>query len=324
MNSARQWVVHAAMCAAVLAVLPGTPATAQDSYPNRPVRLIVPVPPAGAADIAARAFAQDWSIRLGHPVVVDNRVGAAGVIGSEMVMRASPDGYTLLYALVSTHSVIPAVMARPPYDPLKDFAPVIRVLDCPQTLIASNSSPFSTVLELIAYARQNPGKLNYGSTGTGSVQHLAGELLKQVAGINIVHVPYKGDGPAMNDLMAGVIHIYFSPSARPAVESRKAKLLGVATPQRWPTTPDWPTLSETGLPGFWVVGWAGIMAPAATPRPIIQRLNATGNETISQPETRKRFTAISCEPAGGPPEALENVIRNDLGRFKALGIRLDG
>jgi tripartite-type tricarboxylate transporter receptor subunit TctC len=324
MNAARGWAARASMCAAVLSVLPWTIAGSQEPYPSRPIRLVVPVPPGGAADIAARALAQDWSNRLGQLVIVDNRVGAAGVIGSEIVMRASPDGYTLLYALVSTHSVVPAVLAKPPYDPVKDFTAVIRVLDCPQTLIASNSAPFSTVAELIAHARQHPGRLNFASTGTGSVQHLAGELLKQAAGIDVVHVPYKGDGPAMNDLIAGVVHIYFSPSARPAVESRKAKLLGVASLQRWPTTPDWPTIAESGLPGFWVLGWAGIMAPAATPRPIIQRLNATGNEAISHPETRKRFTALSCEPAGGPPEALETTIRNDLGRFKALGIRLDG
>jgi tripartite-type tricarboxylate transporter receptor subunit TctC len=295
---------------------------AQDPYPSRPVRLIVPVPPGGAADLAARAFAQEWGPRLGQTLIIDNRVGASGIIGAEAVMRSPADGYTLLYALVSTHAAIPAVSAKPPFDPLADFVPVIRVVDCAQTLVATNQAPFSNVAELIAYARQNPGRVNYGSAGTGSVQHLAGELLRQAAHIEITHVPYRGDGPAMNDLMAGVIHIYFTPSARTAVEARKAKLLGVASAQRWSAAPDWPTIAESGLPGFEMLGWAGIAAPAATPRAVVQRLNAAGNQALAQAETRKRLTGLSCEPAGGAPEAFESTIRADLARFRQLGVRL--
>jgi len=312
-------VFTAALAACVDGAAAQDPSTGPvPAYPSKPVRLVLPGPPGGAADLTARTLAEPMSRKLGQPIVIDNRPGASGAIGSELVARSSPDGYTLAFVLISSHAVFPALAAKPSYDPLRDFAAVIRVADCPQTLVASNSAPFSNVAELIAYAKRNPGKIDYASAGTGSISHLAGEMLRLAADIDIVHVPYKGDALALNDVMAGVVHIYFTPAARPAVEAKRVKLLGVGSPGRWPATPDWPTLSESGLPGFQMVGWNGVMAPAGTPRAIVERLNLLGNEALAAPEVKKRLGELSCAAAGGPPEVFEATIRGDLARFRRL------
>jgi tripartite-type tricarboxylate transporter receptor subunit TctC len=210
-----------------------------------------------------------------------------------------------------------------PYDPLKDFVPVIKIGDSVQTLVARNSLPASSVRELIAYAKKNPGKVTYASSGVGSIAHVAGELFRQQAGVDLVHVPYKGDAPAMNDVVAGFADIVFTPQAKPLVDAKKVKVLGVASAKRTAANPEWPTIAESGLPGFDLTSWVGIMAPAGTPREVVAKLNQVADGVIRAPAMRKRFEDIGYEPAGGSPEAFAAAIRNDIARFKKLDIKLE-
>ena len=298
-------------------------ASAQDNYPSRPVRLVVPYPPGGTADLVSRVFAQELSNKLGQPIVIENRGGATGRVGSEAVMRSAPDGYTLLTAVISSHGIAPALSKSYPFDPTKDFVPVIKMGGSPVTLIARRNFPASTVGELIAFAKANPGKVNFASAGPGSVAHLAAELLKQAAGIEMTHVPYRGDAPAVNDLMSETVDLYFAPVGWPIVQGGRVKLMGTASPQRSPLTPDWPTLSETGAPGFVLVSWTGIMAPAGTPPEIVRKLNALGNEVLAMPAVRKRFADMAYDTGGGSPADFGADIKNDLDRFRHLNEKLN-
>ncbi len=299
-------------------LLSSGPAPAQQSYPDRPIRLIVAFPPGGTADLVSRVFAQELAKKLGQSIVVENRPGAAGRIGAEAVMRSPADGYTLITAVTSSHGIAPALSKTFPYDPVKDFASVIKLGGSPMALVARNGFPASTAGELVAYAKANPGKINFASTGPGSFSHLAGELLKQAAGIDMTHVPYKGDSDAIKDMISEVVDIFFTPVARPQVEGKLIKVIGVAAAKRTSATPAWPTIAESGGPDLILASWTGIMAPAGTPREIIARLNALGNEVLALPAVRQRFGELAYEPGGGTPEAFAAEVGNEVSRLRRL------
>src|SRR5690349_12578544 len=248
-------------------VVPAQPAT----YPTKPIRLIVPFPPAGTTDILARAVAQKLSETWGQQVVVDNHPGAGGNIGSDIVAKASPDGYTLLMGTVGTHAINPSLYAKMPYDHVKDFAPVILVAGVPNVLVVNPALPVKSVQELIVYGKANPGKLNFASSGNGTSIHLSGELFKTMTGIQMTHVPYKGSSPALTDLIAGQVQLMFDnlPSSLQFIKAGKLRALAVTSLERSSALPDVPTLAESGLPGFEVSSWFGVLAPAGTPNDII-------------------------------------------------------
>lgn len=309
-------------CICIVGIM-SSPAWSQDTYPSKPIRMVVAFAPGGATDIVGRAFGKELEQLLGQPIVIDNRSGATGRIGSEIVARARPDGYTLILALTSTHAVLPALSSNMPYDAVKDFSGVIKIGEAPLTLIASSTLPFSTVRELVTYAKSNPGKLTYASSGIGSLLHLAGELFAQVADISIVHVPYKGSGTVLADMISGRVDIMFMPTPAPALETKRIKAIGITSRQRSASAPNLPTLSEGGVSGFFVTSWIGVMAPAGTPRPVIHKVNELGNQVLARPALRKRLGELSYEAIGGTPEAFEAAIRDDIAQFRKLNIKLE-
>jgi tripartite-type tricarboxylate transporter receptor subunit TctC len=311
-----------ALAAAAVLMLNIVPGSAQQ-YPTRPIRLVVPFAAGGAADLVARLVGQAVGERLGQSVVIENRPGATGTIGSLAVARAAPDGYTILMTVISSHAVQPVLKKEPPFDPIGDFTPIVRIANSIQTLVARNNLPASNVTELVAYAKQNPGKVNYGSSGVGSFPHLGGKMMERAAGLDMVHVPFNGDGPAMNAIIAQSLDILFTPSARSHVEAKSVKLIGISALQRSRAIPDWPTLHETGLPGFELVSWVGFMAPAGTPADVVARLNRTTNEALTDASVRTRLEQIGYSVAGGSPADFADAIRNDIARFKALNITID-
>jgi tripartite-type tricarboxylate transporter receptor subunit TctC len=250
----------------------------------------------------ARLVGHALEERLGQAVVIDNRPGATGTVGSLAVARAAPDGYTILVTVISSHAVQPALKKNPPFDPFADFAPVVRIANSIQTLVARNNLPASTAAELVAYAKQNPGKVNYGSSGVGSLPHLGGKMMERAAGIEMVHVPFSGDAPAMNAIISENLDILLTPSARSYVEAKNVKLIGISSLQRSPATPAWPTLNETGLPGFELVSWVGLMGPAATPAEIVARLNRAMNDAPATPACAPDWSrsAIAWRAAAPP------------------------
>jgi tripartite-type tricarboxylate transporter receptor subunit TctC len=311
----------AALVALLLAVSQ-LPARSQD-YPVRPIHLIVPFNAGGAADIVARVIGQSLSEKLGQAVVVENRAGATGAIGSLAVARAEPDGYTLLMAVISSHAVSPAMRKNPPFDPVKDFSPIVRIANSVHTLIARKTIPVSDLKDLIAYARKNPGKVTYGSSGIASFPFLGGKLMERAAGIEMLHVPFSGDGPAVTALLSDTIDILFTPSARSYVDSKSVKLIGVAALDRISSAPDWPTLNESGLPGYTLVSWLGLMAPAHTPRPIIDLLNKAVNDSLKEPAIKDRLEQIGYSVGGGSADEFADTIRDDIARIEALHIQMD-
>ena len=292
---------------------------AQYVYPSRAIRLIVPAAPGGGTDFTARMIAQKLTESMGQTVIVDNRPGAAGNIGVEIAAKASPDGYTLVMPITS-FSINPHLYAKLPFDTIKDFAPVVLASSAPLFLVINPSVPAKSVSELIAVAKSKPGQLNYANSGNGTTAHLAGELFKKMAGVNLVSVPYKGGGPAVIDLIAGHVQIYFStiPAALAHVQAGKLRGVAVTATKRVNLIPDVPTVAESDLPGFEVVGWFGIFAPAATPKPIIARLNQEINAVLRTPETQKRFAGEGLIPGSGTPEELGNFLRAELAKWGAL------
>jgi len=292
---------------------------AQSVYPSRAIRLIVPAAPGGGTDFTARTIAQKLTESMEQTVIVDNRPGAAGNIGVEIAAKASPDGYTLVMPITS-FSINPHLYAKLPFDTIKDFAPVVLTSSAPLFLVINPSVPAKSVSELIAVAKSKPGQLNYANSGNGTTAHLAGELFKKMAGINLVSVAYKGGGPAVIDLIAGQVQIYFStiPAALAQVQAGKLRGVAVTATKRVNLIPDVPTVAESGLPGFEVVGWFGIFAPAATPKPIIARLNKEINAVLRTPETQKRFASEGLIPGSGTPEELGNFLRAEVAKWGAL------
>lgn len=310
-----------ALGAAVLALAaaPGSNALAQD-YPARPIRLIVPFAPGGVSDTSARVIADKLGQRLGQQVVVDNRPGASGNIGTAMAAQAAPDGYTLLLGFDGTMVINPHVFAKVPFDTVKDFVPISKIGDAALILITHPSVPARNLNELVAYSRTTAAGLSYGSAGTGSTPHLAGELLKARTGLNMVHVPYKGGGQAMGDLVGGTLPVLFTAvaGAQQYVKNGKANAIAVSAAKRVPSLPDVPTLAESGVPGFVSDSWVGLLAPANTPKEIVDRLARELNAVVNLPDTRERLATLGIVPSGNTSEAFASEIQNDLKKYSEI------
>ncbi len=290
------------------------------AWPARPLKLVVPYPPGGIGDTAGRALAGALGDRLGQPVVVENRAGASQIIGAEAVAKAPPDGYTLFLGSLSSLVLNVAANRALPYDPQKDFVPVSLYFSTPLYLVVNPSVPATSVAELIRYARDNPGKLAYGSIGTGSSLHLTSEMFRNAAGIEVTHVPYQGSVPAVTDLISGQIQFMFDAgtSTLPHVRAGKLRVLAVSSGTRVEATPDIPTVAEAGVPGFDASFWFGIAAPAGTPAPVVQRLAAEIAEICRQPAMRDKFRPAGVELVGSTPAQMAEQIRNDFQRWPAI------
>ena len=320
--------IAALLCGISAAICVPLPAQAQ-SYPARPIRFVVPYPPGGPLDTVARLLAQKVGESVKQPVVVDNKPGAGGNIGADIVAKSPADGYTILMGAVATHAINPTLYANIPYDPVKDFAPVTQVASTPNVLVVHPSVPAATVKEFIAHAKSNPGRLNFGSGSTGSAGHLAGELFKAMAGIDMTHVPYKGAAPAMQDLVGGRIQLMFDnlASSLGQVRAGKVRALAVTTAKRTPLAPELPTVAESGLPGFDISTWFGVFAPAGTPREALDRLHAEFTRALAAPDVREKMLNLGAEPVGSNPEEFAAYIRAEAQKYarviRASGARVD-
>jgi len=302
-------------CCVVLFMAGSNPVNAQN-YPNKVVRVIVPFPAGGPVDIIARLIGERLSVALGQTFVVDNRAGAGSAIGSAIVAKAAPDGYTLLMQ-ASSHAILPAIQPELPYDAIKDFAPVSLVATGPLLLQLHPSVNAKSVAELIALAKTKPGGLTYASASTGSANHLAGELFKEVTGTNILHVPYKGAAPATQALLSGEVNILFNnmPSGLPHIKAGTVRTLAVTSPKRAEALPNLPTLSEAGVPGFDVQTWYGLLAPAGTSPVILNRLRDEIAKALSQPEIKERFASLGLEPVGSTPKEFDDYIKSEVPKW---------
>jgi tripartite-type tricarboxylate transporter receptor subunit TctC len=311
----RRWV---ARCWILLAVV--APGALAQNYPTKPIRLIAPFAPGGGADYVARVAGQKLGAALGQPVVIDNRAGAGGAIGTELAARSPADGYTLLVGSAGPFAILPVISAHLAYDPLKDFAPVTLVCSFPFVLVVHPSLPVKSVQELIAYAKAKPGQLNFGSPGNGSTTHLAGELLKVLAKVDVVHVPYKGVAPAVADLLAGQTQFMSGDlsTLMPQVRAGKLRALALTGAKRSPLVPELPTVAEAGVPGYEASGWFGVIAPAATPRELVLRLNAALVKGVMQADARERLAALGGEVVANTPAEFAARIREDLAKWKKL------
>jgi tripartite-type tricarboxylate transporter receptor subunit TctC len=309
----------AALFTAFLLALAG-PAAAQGTYPDKPVRLVVPFPPGGGADNLARAVVPRASQILGQPIVIENRPGAGGNIGAELVAKSAPDGYTLLHGTNGTHGINQALYSRTGFDPLKDFAPVTRFTTIPAILIVHPSVPANSVKELVAYLRENPGKASFASAGNGTTSSLAGTLFRMQTGTDILHVPYKGAGAALTGILGGEVQmaIDLMVTVYPQVRGGKLRGLAVTTRTRVPTAPDVPTLEEAGVPGFDFAATDGIYAPAGTPRAIVDRLNTVFRGALTDPQVRDNLAARGAFPSPSTPEELAAHIAKELPQWTAL------
>ena len=301
----------------------------QAAYPDRPIKLVVPYPPGGTTDLLARTLAPRLSERLGQPILIENRAGAGGVIGSQMVAKSVADGYTLVFGSIASHGILPAIQTPQPYDPLKDFAPVSLVAITPNVLLANVTAPAKNVAELIALAKSQPGKLNFGSTSLGGSPHMSGELLKSQAKIQMVHVPYKGGAPMLVDLMGGQILYAFDnlPSSIQHIRSGKVKALAVTTAKRWPHAPEIPTMAEAGLAGYESSAWFGLLAPGNTPKGIVELLHKHVSAILKQPEVEKIYLEQGAMPIGNSPEDFSRFISAEMQKWKTVvsdtGVKLD-
>jgi tripartite-type tricarboxylate transporter receptor subunit TctC len=304
-------------------------AFAQAAYPDRPIRLVVAFAPGGFTDIVGRVTAARLSEALGQQVVVDNKAGAGGIIGTEVGAKAPPDGYTLLLGTISTHAMNPHLYKSLPYDPVKDFAPVARVATSPNILVVHPSVPARSVAELIAAAKAKPGDLKYGSGGNGTSSHLAGEMFKATAGVDILHVPYRSTSQGTTALLAGEISLMFDtlPSALPHVQAGKLRALAVTPRERVAFVPDLPTVAESGLPGFEMGVWVGIFAPAGTPAPVIARLDAETKKLLALPDVMARFETLGVTPFYAPPDGLAKYLREETEKWgrvvRGAGIKIE-
>ena len=288
-------------------------------YPTKPIRLIVPYPPGGGTDVIARIVQERFSALLGQQVLIDNRGGAAGSIGTELVAKSPPDGYTVLFTL-SSHTINPAIYAKLGFDTAKDFAPVGMVASLPQILVANTQFPANTVAELVALAKAKPDSISFASVGNGSPGHLAGELLKLRTGTQMTHVPYRGGGPAVTDVMGGQVPLLWVsiPAAAQFVKAGRLKALAVSTTKRSAAFPDVPTMQEAGIADFDVDSWYAVFVPAKTPKPAIDRLNRVINAVVKEPEIRDKLLAQGSEGVGGTPEQLGKVVSTELPRWQKL------
>jgi tripartite-type tricarboxylate transporter receptor subunit TctC len=298
-------------------------------YPVRPIHFVVPYPAGGPLDAVARLLGQRVSERVKQPVIVENKPGAGGNIGADFVAKSPADGYTILMGAVATHAINPTLYASIPYDAEKDFKPVTQLASTPNVLVVNPSLPVHDVREFIAYAKANPGKLNFGSGSTGSAGHLAGELFKSMAGVEMTHIPYKGAAPAMNDLIAGQINLMFDnlASSLAQVKAGKIRALAVTTATRSPLAPELRTIAESGLPGFDINTWFGLFVPAGTPLEVVEVLHDEFNRALSDPGIRDKMLAIGAEPVGSTPAQFAAYIHSESAKYariiKASGAKAD-
>jgi tripartite-type tricarboxylate transporter receptor subunit TctC len=314
--------------AAALIVVAAPPSSGQAAYPTKPVRLVVPFPAGGTTDLLARAAAQKLSEAWGQQVIVDNRPGAAGNIGAELVAKSAPDGYTLLMGTVGTHAINASLYAKMPYDHVKDFTPVILVAGVPNVLVVNPQVPVNSVPELIVYAKANPGKLNFASSGSGTSIHLSGELFKTMTGVQMTHVPYKGSAPALTDLIGGQVQLMFDnlPSSLAFIKAGKLRAIAVTSTARAAALPDVPTVADT-VPGFEASSWFGILAPAGTPRDIVMKINGETAKWLASPDAKEKLAAQGANVASGTPEDFAKHIQAETVKWakvvKESGAKVD-
>lgn len=320
----------AALTAALSAAWPRPAAAAQaPAYPDKPLRLIVPFPPGGGADSLARTMMPKVAQALGQSIVIENKAGAGGNIGAQVAARAAPDGYTLFYGTNGTHAINPQLYARPGFDPVKDFVPVSRLTEIAAMLIVNPQVPVHSTAELIAYAKAHPNRLNFASAGNGTTSHLAGELFKTQAAIDIVHVPYRGGALAMTDLIGGQVQMMIEvmPNASPMAQAGRVRGLAVSTHTRFPGVPEVPTIAESGLPGFEVSAWDGIFVPAGTPQAVVERLNAAIRQALADPELVAALRARGAVPVPGTPASFVQFITRSAATWgqavRASGAKID-
>jgi tripartite-type tricarboxylate transporter receptor subunit TctC len=323
-TTSRSWSIAGAALAIVVFA-----ATAQpQDYPAKPIRVVVPFPPGGGTDLMARTVVQKLGESLGATIVIDNRGGAGGTIGTELVAKSPPDGYVLLVVSAS-HAINPGLYRKLPYDSVRDFAPVTMLTSGPGLLVVHPSVPVRTVKEFIALARSRPGQLNYASAGIGTPPHLAGELFKTLAGVDIVHVPYKGNGPAYTDLIGGHVSVMFPtiPTAIPHVRAGKLRALAVTTRSRTAITPELPTISESGVPGYDVSSWYGLLAPAGTPAAAVARLQREIAKVLRLPDVSEKLMAQGLDLVGNTPEEFAAILKSEIAKWAkvvtASGARVD-
>jgi len=314
-------------CALGIMLIVALPVLAQ-SYPSKPIRLVLPYPPGGGTDVIARPLAQKLTEQLGQQVIVDNRGGAGGNIGMEFVAKSPADGYTLLFALTAQYAVNPSLYPKLPYDPVRDYAPISLLANAPYLLVVHPTLPAKSVAELVALVKARPGQLSYSSSGNGSGAHLAGEMLRSLARVEIVHVPYKGAGPAMPDLIAGQVQLSFITytAAGPHIKTGRLRALGVTTAKRSPTLPDLPAIGET-VAGYDSAVWYGFAAPAGTPLEIVSKLNAEVLRVLAAPDFRSRITLEAVSPIGSTPEEFGSFMKSEIVRWakvvKDSGAKVD-
>ena len=291
-----------------------TTAALAAEYPNRPIRIVVAYTPAGTTDILARAIGQKFTDAWGQPVIVDNRPGANGNIGTEHAAKATADGYSLLMTTAAPHGINPSLYPKLGFDAVKDFAAISLVAIVPNVLVVNNALPVKSVKELIAYAKSNPDKLNYGSPGIGSTGHMSMELLKAMTGASLVHITYKGDAGVLSDLLGGQIMLTLSnlPAYMPQVKAGKIRALAVSTARRSPAAPDIPTIAEAGIPGYETVAWFGLVAPARTPKDIVNKLSAETARILKLPDVNARLSELGAEPVGSTPQQFDVHIRSEI------------
>jgi len=314
--------------AALLPVASAVRATGED-YPDKPVRLVVPFPPGGGADNLARAIMPKVSHALGRPIIIDNKPGAGGNVGAELVAGAPPDGYTLLYGTNGTHSINQALYRNLRFDPIKDFAPVSRMTEIAAMLVVNPQLPVLTTTQLIRYAKANPGKVNFASAGNGTTSHLSGELFRTMTGIDIVHIPYRGGAAALADLVSGQVQMMIDvmPNVYPLAKDGRIRGIAVSTAVRFPGAPELPTISESGVAGFESSAWDGVLAPAGTPEPVVARLNAAIRIALADPELVETLKSRGARPVAGTPQEFAQHIVESTRKWavvvKASGARID-
>ena len=305
------------------------PAFAQDKWPSKPIKYIVPFPPGGTTDTLARVIAQKLSVSLGQQVLVDNKPGAGGNIGSDFVAKSAPDGYTILGGTISSHSINPSMYSKMPYDAVKDFVPITLIGTNANALIVHPSNPAKNLAEFIAQSKAKPGTVNFASAGAGTSQHLSGELFKNMAGIDMVHVPYKGSAPAIQDVMGGQVTMMFDTMivAGPQIKAGTVKALGVTSTTRVKGYDTIPTLNEAGVPGYEVVSWQGIFAPAGVPKEIVQRLNAELVAILRMPDVRERFEGLGLDIVANTSEEFATFQKSEIAKWakvvKGANIKAD-
>ena len=321
-------VVLGGLVAVMLSAQVTSVAQTASSFPNQPIRMVVPYPPGGPTDITARVVAAEMSKTIGQNIVIDNRPGASGMIGSEMVTKSTPDGYTLL-ANASIHVINPSVYPDMRFDAIKDFTPITQLAQVPLVLVVPANSPIKSVKDLVEYAKANPGKVNFGSAGSASAQHLAGESFKIAAGIQMQHIPYKGSAPALTDLAGGQLQLMFDsmPSATPMINSGKLRAIAVTTTTRAKARPDLPTIAESGFPGFDISTWYAYWAPKGTPADVVEKLAASAAQALKNPEVIAKYEAMGAEPVGSTPAQFAAYVESEAKKWseivKKSGAKLD-